>query len=157
MDIFTAVDTFTTPSLSMLFLLSFLAATILPIGSEWLLLVMIIKGFALPAVVITATLGNYLGACTTYLIGIWGSDFIIRTVCRIDDQQLERAEKLYQKYGSWSLLLSWLPVVGDPLCLLAGAFRISIFRFSCLVFVGKLFRYAILALLAQNGTGGLAE
>ncbi len=154
MDILSSFYTFTTPSLSLLFILSFLAATILPIGSEWLLIVMIVHGFSLPSVVITATLGNYLGACTTYLIGIWGSDFIIRTVFRIDDRQLERAENLYEKYGSWSLLLSWLPVVGDPLCLIGGVFRISIFRFSFLVFVGKFFRYAILALLAQYGTGG---
>jgi membrane protein YqaA with SNARE-associated domain len=154
MDILSSFYTLATPSLSLLFVLSFLAATILPIGSEWLLIVMVVQGFTLPSVVITATLGNYLGACTTYLIGIWGSDFIIRTVCRIDDRQLERAENLYKQYGSWSLLLSWLPVVGDPLCLIGGVFRISIFRFSFLVFVGKFFRYAILALLAQYGTGG---
>ena len=154
MDILSSLYTFATPSLSQLFVLSFLAATILPIGSEWLLLVMVMHGFSLPSVVITATVGNYLGACTTYLIGIWGSDFIIRTILRISDRQLERAENLYQKYGSWSLLLSWLPVVGDPLCLIGGVFRISIFRFSFLVFVGKFFRYAILALLVQYGTGG---
>lgn len=156
MDFLSSVDTVTTPSLTVLFVLSFLAATILPIGSEWLLMVMVMEGFALPRVVITATLGNYLGACSTYLIGIWGSDVIIRTILRIDDQQLERAEKFYAKYGSWSLLLSWLPVIGDPLCLLGGAFRINVFRFSFLVFVGKFFRYAILALLAQYGTGGPA-
>lgn len=145
---------FTTPSLSLLFILSFLAATILPIGSEWLLIVMVLQGFSLQNIVITATLGNFLGACTTYLIGIWGSDFFIRTILRIGDTQLEKAKQLYEKYGSWSLLLSWLPVIGDPLCLVAGVFRISFIRFSVLVFVGKFFRYAILALLAQHGTGG---
>ena len=145
---------YTTPSLSLLFVLSFLAATILPIGSEWLLIVMVLQGFSLENIVITATLGNFLGACTTYLIGIWGSEFFIGTILRIGEPQLLKAKTLYGKYGSWSLLLSWLPVIGDPLCLVAGVFQITFIRFSVLVFVGKFFRYAILALLVQHGTGG---
>jgi len=145
---------FPTPSISLLFVLSFLAATLLPVGSEWLLIVMVLQGFNLQDVVVSATLGNFLGACTTYLIGIWGSTFFIQHILRIDDGQLVRTKKFYQKYGSWSLLLSWLPVIGDPLCLVAGVFRIRFIRFSGLVFVGKFFRYAILALLAQHGTGG---
>ncbi len=155
MDILPSLFTiFTTPSLSLLFVLSFLAATLLPIGSECLLIVMVLQGFSLQNVVITATLGNFLGACTTYLIGIWGADFFIRTILRISDTQLVNAKKMYGKYGSWSLLLSWLPIIGDPLCLVAGVFGISFIRFSALVFVGKLFRYAILALIAQQATGG---
>jgi membrane protein YqaA with SNARE-associated domain len=143
---------FTSPSYPLLFLLSFLAATILPIGSEWLLIVMVVKGFSPEYSVLTASFGNYLGACTTLLIGIWGSDFCIRKVLRIDDTQLTRAKRLYGKYGTWSLLFSWLPIVGDPLCLIAGIFRVNFFRFSILVYVGKFFRYAILALLALNTT-----
>ncbi|MBU1567538.1 MAG: DedA family protein [Proteobacteria bacterium] len=145
---------FTTPSLPLLFVLSFMAATILPIGSEWLLIVMVLQGFSLHNVIIIATLGNFLGACTTYLIGIWGAGFFIRSILRIDDTQLVRAKNIYGKYGAWSLLLSWLPVIGDPLCLVAGVFRISFIRFSVLVFVGKFSRYAILAFLARHGTGG---
>lgn len=141
------------PGLPALFLLSFLAATILPIGSEWLLIILILQGFSPTNVVITASVGNFLGACTTYLIGIWGSDFFIRTILRISDQQLARSKTVYEKYGVWSLLLSWLPVVGDPLCLLAGLFSVGFGRFSLLVFVGKFSRYATLAFLALPGTG----
>lgn len=141
------------PSLPALFFLSFLASTILPIGSEWLLIVMVMQGFPLPRLVLTASLGNFLGACTTYLIGIWGSDFVIRKVLRIDDRQLDRAGKMYEKYGIWSLLFSWLPVVGDPLCLLAGIFRTGFARFSLLVFGGKFLRYAALAYLVAKSTG----
>jgi membrane protein YqaA with SNARE-associated domain len=152
MDILPAL--FTTPSLPLLFLLSFLAATILPIGSEWLLIVMVLQNFSIQDVVVTATMGNYLGACTTYLLGLLGAHWFIRTILRINEGQLQRAEKIYTTYGIWSLLLSWLPVIGDPLCLLAGIFRISFLRFSVLVFVGKFFRYAILALLATQSSGG---
>ena len=145
---------FNSPSLLLLFVLSFMAATILPIGSEWLLIVMVLRGFSLQNVILTATLGNYFGACTTYLIGSWGSDFFIRTILRINDKQLAKAGILYGRYGSWSLFFSWLPVIGDPLCLIAGIFRINFIRFSVLVFVGKFLRYAILAFLAHKGTGG---
>lgn len=142
------------PSLPLLFLISFLASTLLPIGSEWLLVAMTFQGFPPAELVITATLGNFLGACTSYLIGTWGSDFFIRKILRISDSQLARSRNIYEKYGAWSLLLSWLPVVGDPLCVLGGIFRVSFLRFTLLVFVGKFCRYAILALLAQYGTGG---
>jgi len=135
------------PSLAILFTLSFLAATIIPIGSEWLLVVMILTGFSPAQAVITATAGNYLGGCTTWFIGLYGSDFIISRVLRVSDTELTRAKEIYRKYGSWSLLLSWLPVIGDPLCLLAGIFRIGFIRFSLLVFSGKLFRYTTLAVL----------
>jgi membrane protein YqaA with SNARE-associated domain len=152
MDILNSL--FTAPNLPLLFVLSFLAATILPLGSEWLMIIMIVQDFPLQDVIITATAGNYLGACTTYLIGIWGAHFVIRKILRIDDVQLVRVEKLYNKYGKLSLLLSWLPVIGDPLCLIAGVFRINFVHFSVLVFVGKFFRYAILAFFASQGTGG---
>lgn len=141
------------PSLPSLFTLSFLAATVLPLGSEWLLVVMVLEGFPVTGLVATATAGNFLGACTTYLIGIWGSTFLIHTVLRISTPQLTRAEQLYNKYGSWSLLLSWVPIIGDPLCLAAGILRTHALRFAILVFVGKFFRYATLAYLTLQGTG----
>ncbi len=142
------------PSLPVLFTLSFLAATVVPIGSEWLLIVMIVTGFSPTQTVITATAGNYLGGCTTYFIGIYGSNFIINKLLRIGDRELVRAEKLYTRYGSWSLLLSWLPIIGDPLCLLAGIFKIKFIRFSLLVFSGKFLRYTVLAVLTIKANGG---
>ncbi len=135
-----------------LFCLSFLAATIVPLGSEWLLLLLILAGHHAPTAVAIATLGNYLGACTTYLIGVWGSVFFIDTVLRLDAQTSARAARLYQRYGAWSLLLSWLPVVGDPLCLLAGTFRTPFALFSLFVLLGKTGRYATIAILTIMGS-----
>jgi membrane protein YqaA with SNARE-associated domain len=142
------------PSLCVLFILSFLAATVVPIGSEWLLAVMILGGFSPTQTVFTATLGNCLGACTTFLIGIYGSDFFIRKLLRMSESDLIKANRIYRKYGSWSLLLSWLPVVGDPLCLVAGIFRTGFTRFSLLVFSGKFLRYTTLAILTAEFSGG---
>lgn len=128
-----------------LFVLSFLASTVLPVGSEWLLIGLIIKSWDAEQVVAVATVGNYLGACTTYGIGHWGSDFFMHKVLRINADQSEKAAVLFKKYGSWSLLLSWLPLVGDPLCLVAGSLRLNFLLFSCFVFIGKLVRYALVA------------
>ena len=139
-----------TPSLPLLFVVSFLAATVLPLGSEWLLVLMITQGFSYSETVITASVGNYLGGYTTYIIGLYGSGYIIKKILRIDSTKLARAEKLYEKYGSWSLLISWLPVIGDPICLVAGVFKVHWLRFSLLVFLGKFSRYASVAYLAHK-------
>jgi membrane protein YqaA with SNARE-associated domain len=134
-----------------LFCISFLAATILPLGSEWLLVLLILGGHQAPAVVAIATLGNYLGACTTYLVGFLGSDFLTRKLLRLSARDTLRAQEVYRRYGVWSLLLSWVPVVGDPLCLLAGSLRTPLMPFSILVLIGKFCRYAAISLLTLQG------
>lgn len=98
-----------------------------------------------------ATVGNWLGACTTYAIGMWGGPFLVRRVLRIDEATERRADRLYGRYGSWSLLFSWLPVIGDPLCLVGGILRVRFIRFSLLVGSGKLARYAFIAWITVRG------
>jgi membrane protein YqaA with SNARE-associated domain len=130
-----------------MFILSFMASTLIPIGSEWLLVSMIMKGFDPLLTVSTATAGNTLGACTTYGIGIYGSTWVARKLFRMDGKSQRRAEKIYARYGVWSLLLSWLPLVGDPICFAGGLLRIHFGVFVVLVLAGKLFRYSLLAML----------
>ena len=132
-----------------LFLLSLLAATLLPLGSEWLLVALILQGLPATQVVAVATLGNVLGAFITYSIGIWGSGFFMEKLLRVDKKQTTRAMELYQRYGAVSLLFAWLPIVGDPLCLAAGILRLQPLFFLFLVFLGKLGRYAFIALLTD--------
>jgi len=134
-----------------LFLLSFLASTLIPLGSEWLLIAMLLAKYDPAQVVAVATVGNYLGALTSYAIGLYGGEFLKVRVLRMDEQTTRRAERLYGRFGSLSLLLSWLPVVGDPLCLVGGVLRVGFFRFSLLVFSGKLARYAAVAWLTIKG------
>jgi membrane protein YqaA with SNARE-associated domain len=138
-------------SLLSLFILSFLAATLLPVGSEWYLILLIHRGADFSDVVTVATFGNYLGACTTYLVGLWGSTFITQRIFRITPQDLEKARAFYSRFGSWSLLLSWLPVIGDPLCVIGGIFRVGFLHYSILVFSGKFARYLIVAYLVRMG------
>jgi membrane protein YqaA with SNARE-associated domain len=141
------------PGYVALFFMSLLASTLLPLGSEWLLVMMLVGGYDPVSTVAVATAGNYLGACITYLIGIWGGRFLIEKVLRVSMHQQERARSYYQRFGSYSLLFSWVPVVGDPLCLVAGMLKIDFGRFSLLVAVGKLARYVITALITVAAVG----
>jgi membrane protein YqaA with SNARE-associated domain len=134
-----------------LFALSFLASTLLPVGSEWLLVLMLLKGNDPLATVAVATIGNYLGGCTTWAIGVWGGPLLVRRILRIDPATEEAAVRFYRRYGVWSLLLSWLPIIGDPLCLAGGILKVDFTRFSLLVFTGKLVRYAVVAWLTLGG------
>jgi membrane protein YqaA with SNARE-associated domain len=135
-----------------LFLLSFLASTLVPLGSEWLLGVLLLNDFDPTSTVLVATLGNSCGALTTYAIGLWGGPYLTQRLLRIRPESQRRAEHHFNRYGSWALLFSWLPVIGDPLCLVAGVLRAGLWRFILLVLVGKFVRYLVVAKLVLEGT-----
>jgi membrane protein YqaA with SNARE-associated domain len=141
------------PGYGALFALSFLASTLLPLGSEWLLVMMIANGYEPLASVATATTGNYLGAVTTWLIGRYGGHWLIERILRISPEQEERARGHYRRYGVFSLFFSWLPVIGDPLCMVGGMMRINFGLFSVLVASGKLLRYAVTAWITLKISG----
>lgn len=134
-----------------LFLLSFLASTLIPLGSEWLVVAMLLARSEPWAVIAVATTGNYLGALSTYWIGLYGGEFLTRRVLRMDEKSTAQAEKFYDRFGSYSLFFSFLPVIGDPLCLVGGMLRVRFLRFSLLVVSGKLARYAAVAWLTLQG------
>ena len=134
-----------------LFLLSFFASTLIPLGSEWLLVALLVQGFAPVPIVLVATAGNFLGACTNYGIGLCGSTFLTTRILRLDENSRARAERMFAAYGAWSLLLSWLPVIGDPLCVVAGMMKVGFRRFAVLVMTGKAVRYAALAWATVEG------
>ena len=140
-----------------LFLLSFLASTMLPLGSEWLLVAMVLQRHDPLLTVLVATAGNYLGACTSYFIGIYGGDFLVKKILRIGVADQVRAERFFAKYGSWALFFSWLPVIGDPLCLAGGVLKIPFSRFSLLVASGKGLRYSAVAWLTLKGVQNMTS
>jgi membrane protein YqaA with SNARE-associated domain len=130
-----------------LFGVSFLASTLLPLGSEWLLLGLVLLGYSPFLTVAVATLGNTLGACTTYALGRWGGRELVMRVFHMTTASLARSHRLYVRYGSWSLLFSWVPIVGDPLCAISGFFKHAMPAFLALVVAGKLVRYIAVAWL----------
>jgi membrane protein YqaA with SNARE-associated domain len=133
-----------------LLVVSFLAATVLPLASEWLLIALVANQVDPCAAAGVATLGNTLGALTTWALGLWGGTHIARRWLKIDTAAQQRAERWYARWGSWSLLMAWAPVVGDPLCFIGGCLRTPLWRFTLLVAAGKAARYAALAWTAQR-------
>ena len=121
-----------------------LSSTLFPGGSEALLLYRLHQGADPLETVATATAGNVLGSLTTYGMGRFGRRAMQRRSAKTE-QHVARAERWFARFGRPALLLAWLPVVGDPLCLVAGVLRVGVASFLVLVTLGKLARYAALA------------
>ena len=131
-----------------LFVAAFLAATILPAQSELGLAALFASGsFSLIWLVVVASIGNTLGAVVNWLIGRGIERFKDRKWFPANDTQLAKANAWYAKFGRWSLLLSWMPIIGDPITLVAGVLREPLWRFLLIVGFAKTARYTILAVL----------
>ncbi len=90
---------------------------------------------------LVATIGNFLGDCATYGLGYLGSTFVMHKIPRISDRETGKAMAVFSRYGSWSLLFSWLPSIGALLCLGAGSFKLQPLNFSIFLLSGKMARY----------------
>lgn len=133
-----------------LFVASFLAATILPLSSEVVLSALLLSGLPPVALIIIATTGNVLGSLVNYALGYWGSLAIVKKWLKMSEQEFVRAEQRFVKYGMVSLLFAWVPVIGDPLTVIAGILRIRLMWFVVLVAAGKLARYVVVSYLVQR-------
>ena len=132
-----------------LFLAAFLAATILPAQSEAGLAALILAApSSATLLVITASLGNILGSVVNWYLGCGLTRFASRWWFPANAGQLARATGWYRKYGRWSLLLSWVPIIGDPLTMVAGIMREPLLRFLLIVGIAKTARYVVVAVLA---------
>jgi membrane protein YqaA with SNARE-associated domain len=128
-----------------LFFSALISSTLFPGGSEGLLLYRLNEGANVYSLVVIATVGNVLGSLITYGMGRFGNEAVHKKWLRMSETQIKRGERWFDKHGKISLLFAWLPVVGDPLCLVAGLLRCGLFSFLILVTIGKLARYAVLA------------
>ncbi|MBU2490845.1 MAG: DedA family protein [Proteobacteria bacterium] len=126
-----------------LFLVSFTAATLVPLSSEGAVAALAASGFDPVLVLVTATAGNSLGALVNYFVGKWGGRFVFSRWIRVPESALNRAERTYGKYGAPVLFLAWLPVVGDPLTVAAGVLKVKLPAFLFWVILGKAFRYGV--------------
>lgn len=128
-----------------LFLTALAAATLLPAQSEAVLAGLLLTGkYPIATLIGIATLGNVLGSVINWFIGRGVEQFRDRRWFPLKPPALERAQRWYQRYGKWSLLLSWAPVIGDPLTLAAGVLREPFLPFLLLVVIAKLSRYLVL-------------
>lgn len=129
-----------------LFLAAFLAATIVPAQSEAVLVGLILADDQpVLLLLLVATVGNVLGSVVNWLLGRFIEHFRDRPWFPVSPEKLARAEAWYRRFGLWSLLLSWVPVIGDPLTVIAGVLRTPFLTFVLLVTIAKAGRYALLA------------
>ena len=132
-----------------LFVSAFAASTILPMSSEVVLGALAVAGATdVWLLLAVATAGNTLGAVVNWGIGRYASTWRARLLS-LDEVKFQRASRWFKRWGIWSLLLSWLPVVGDPLTLVAGALRTAFVPFVLLVLVGKAARYLFVLLVVS--------
>ena len=133
-----------------LLIVSFLAATILPFSSEIVLTTMYLSNlFETYFLLIFASLGNILGSITNWYLGKKITIFQDRKWFPVSPDQLDRSQKYFQKYGLWSLLLAWVPIIGDPLTLLAGVLKVRFSLFLILVSISKISRYLFILYVAS--------
>jgi membrane protein YqaA with SNARE-associated domain len=124
---------------------AFLAATILPLSSELVLSSLLLAGQSPIPIIIVATIGNVLGSVVNYFLGRWGAEPLLHRWFKLSTHQTNKAEQYFNRYGKWSLLFAWLPIIGDPLTVVAGMLKVNFGLFLLLVTVGKLGRYWLLA------------
>ena len=133
-----------------LFVISFLAATILPFSSELTLAgLMATSSYDNSLLLIVASFGNVLGSVVNWILGFYSRNLAIKKWFPFKETQIERSSKWFNKFGRWSLLFAWVPIIGDPITLAAGLLRVKFIEFVILVTIGKVSRYvAIFYLLS---------
>ena len=137
-----------------LFLTALAAGSILPMQSEAVLAgLLAATELSIVGLVLVATCGNVAGSAVNWLLGRSVERFRGRTWFPVSGPTLERAKAWYHRWGRWSLLLSWVPVIGDPLTVVAGVMREPFATFIVLVAVAKLTRYIVVAAVTLNLIG----
>lgn len=125
-----------------LFLATFLAATVVPFSSEFVLVALIAAGFEPLGCLIVATAGNSLGGLSSYAIGRLGDYQRISKWLNIKADKIDRWKPRIDQYGHWMALLCWTPIIGDPIAVALGVFKVRWVPVAILMAVGKGLRYA---------------
>ena len=125
-----------------LFIISFLAATILPFSSELTLAgLMATSSYDNLFLLIIASLGNIFGSVVNWILGFYSRNLSKKKWFPFKNAQIEKSSKWFKRFGRWTLLFAWVPIIGDPLTLVAGLLRVKFIEFLILVSIGKVSRY----------------
>ncbi len=134
-----------------LFIAAFGAATLLPMQSEAVLAGLLLSGeYSAGTLIAVACLGNVLGSAVNWLLGCYLERFRHKKWFPVTDEKLAKAQATYHRYGRWSLLLSWMPIIGDPITVVAGIMREPLWSFLAIVTVAKGGRYLVLAAVVMG-------
>lgn len=131
-----------------LFLSAFFAATLIPAQSEAVLLALTASGkYPIGLLLTVASIGNVLGSVVNWWLGRGIEHFRHKRWFPVKEKALNKAQDWYRRYGHWSLLLSWVPIIGDPITMAAGVMREKFFSFLLIVSIAKVGRYVFLVML----------
>ena len=124
-----------------------MVATIIPFGSEaYFITLLSLEKYNHFILFVVASVGNVLGSLFNWICGFYINFFIKKSWFPVNSKIIDRGNKLFTKYGKWSLLISWFPFIGDPITFAAGTLRYPIIPFLVLVSIGKVGRYLIIYL-----------
>ena len=124
-----------------------MVATIIPFGSEiYFITLLSLEKYNHFILFLVVSVGNVLGSLFNWICGFYINFFIKKSWFPINNKIIDRGNKLFIKYGKWSLLISWFPLIGDPITFAAGTLRYPIIPFLVLVSIGKVGRYLIIYL-----------
>jgi len=124
-----------------------MVATIVPFGSEMYFATLLsFNKYNNLLLLIAASIGNVLGSVFNWVCGYYVNYFIKKPWFPIKKDKIVKGTEIFNKYGKWSLLLSWVPFIGDPITFVAGTLRFSLVPFLILVSIGKVGRYLIIYL-----------
>ncbi|MEA2017846.1 MAG: YqaA family protein [Campylobacterota bacterium] len=126
-----------------LFFISFISATLFPLGSEAVLLYNLTLNLNIYLLLFFATFGNSLGSIVNYWIGLKGEEYLVDKKI-IKNKNILKSKKYFDKYGGYSLLFSWVPIIGDPITFIAGVLKYNIKKFIFLIILAKGGRYLFL-------------
>ena len=126
-----------------LFINSFISATLFPLGSEALLLYYLSENFNYIYLLAIASIGNTFGSILNYWFGLKGEEYLLEKKM-IKEKNIIKYKKYFDKYGAYTLLISWVPIVGDGFTLIAGILKYDLKQFILLVFIAKFFRYVFI-------------
>ena len=129
-----------------LFITALISATLFPLGSEALLIYDITQGHNIYLLLFFATIGNSLGSVINYFLGLKGEEYLINKKL-LNEKYISKTKTYFDKYGFWSILFSWLPIIGDPITFIAGVLKYNFRKFLILVIIAKFSRYLFLFLV----------
>lgn len=135
-----------------LFASSFLASTVLPLSPDIIAGKMAADGDVIFFIIAVATLGSYLGSCTTYYLGYLSREKILKKRLEEKEEKMEKYHKIFEKYGAPILLFSWVPIAGDIFVGIAGILEINFWIFSLYALLGKIIRFTFVVYLAEKFT-----
>ena len=128
-----------------LFTVAFMVATIVPFGSEMYFATLLsLNKYNNLLLLIAVSTGNILGSVFNWICGYYVNYFIKKPWFPIKKEKIKKGTEIFNKYGKWSLLLSWAPFIGDPITFVAGTLRFSLIPFLILVSIGKVGRYLVI-------------